>query len=139
MLSRMFQRSALRLSLVVLSCLAFAGCGGDSDNNAAAVAQTPTAVTAEDLQKTGEFWIELTPDLKDELVNAGKDQLGIERPDGATEIKAVDDDALIEEINKQYTNAAKRPASIYRTYVAANDALAMERFNQLAPALENGE
>jgi hypothetical protein len=112
--------------LVVLLAV-LAGCGGGSSK--------PTSVSQADLQKDGPFWKSLTPDLRDELVDMGKNKLGQERPDGATQITAVDNTKLIAEMDKQYANSSKQSQTIYDTYVGANDKIAHDTFNQLAPQL----
>jgi hypothetical protein len=91
--------------------------------------QAPTAVTKADLDKSGEFWLSLTPDLKDELIIMGKARLGEQRPDGAAQIAAVPADKLIAEIEKTYTNESKRDETVFFTYAEANDALARAQLN----------
>jgi len=117
-----------RITLAVAAVLAIfvlAACGSSSsDKRTATAPPTPTAVAADDLQKDGQFWVSLTEDLKDELVGLGKEQLGEDRPDGATGIQAVDTAKLVAEIDKQYSNTAKRATTIYSTYTGANDTLA---------------
>jgi hypothetical protein len=115
-----------------VACLLVAACGGDD------APAKPTSVTAADLDKDGTFWRSLTPDLQDELVEAGKTKLGEARPDGATVIASYDTDELVSEIDKQYTNTSKRSASIYDTYVTANDTIARENLNEVMPQLEGG-
>jgi hypothetical protein len=121
----------LRLAAGALAVgLMLAACGG------ASTPAKPTSVSAADLTKTGEFWNALTVDLKDELVSAGKDRLGEERSDGATQIRAVDTSALEREMDKQFTNTAKRSQTIYSIYRGANDDLAKERLDSLMGQLE---
>jgi len=106
------------------------GCG-DGD--------APTNVSAADLEsQSGEFWISLTPDLKEKLVEAGKDRLGSERPDGSSQIHALSNDDLIAEIDQEYENESKRDSTIYDTYVGANDELFREQFEGLVPQLQEG-
>lgn len=128
---------AARIAVLAL-CLALGagvivGCGGGGEP------EKPTVVTSADLNKDGHFWKLLTPDLKDDMVRAGKDKLGEERPDGAVEIAAVDADELITEIDKQYANASKLKVSIYQVYSLANDLIAQARLNELLPQLQNDE
>lgn len=113
---------AFRSLLLGLLLLSIAGCGGSGQD-------TPTSVSADDLGKTGEFWLKLTPDLKDELVNHGKEKLGEVRPDGATAILAVNTEELVNEIDKQYANKSKSADTVYDTYIGANDALAQADLN----------
>ena len=113
----------LLFAAVCAAALFLVACGGDSDEQEAA---PPTSVTAADLTKTGEFWNTLTPDLKDELVGLAKDQEASESPDRANEIQARDTDQYVAEIDKQYTNAAKRAETVEATYAAVVKALAME-------------
>lgn len=126
------------LARVVVCCLLALGatplvaCGSDDSD------EKPTAVNEADLNKDGEFWNSLTPDLKDQLVEAGQDRLGKERPDGASEIDAIATAQVVQELDKQYTNEAKRSQTIYDTYVSANDTIAREQFEELAPELEGG-
>jgi hypothetical protein len=120
------------LCLVLISAVGVTlGCGDDEP-------EKPTSVSEADLQKDGEFWRSLTPDLKDQLVEAGQQRLGQERPDGATEIDAIETSELVTEIDKQYSNEGKRSQTIYETYVMANDTIAREQFEELAPELEGG-
>lgn len=122
--------------LTIVMCLtagSLSSCGGDDGGDAP---EKPTTVTAADLDKDGHFWVQLTPDLKDELVDAGKTKLGEQRPDGASNIRAIDSDELVTEIDKQYSNESKREATIYETYVGANDKIARETFEGLVPQLE---
>jgi hypothetical protein len=116
--------SARIATLVVLAGLLalLTGCGGN--DGSAGTTNAPTAVTAADLDRDGTYWLTLTPDLKDELVSLGKTRLSAERPDGAAGIRAIPTDDLVAEIEKQYTNVSKRSATIYTTYVGANDTLA---------------
>jgi hypothetical protein len=117
---------------LVLGATVPLGCGGDDSED------KPTEVGEADLQKDGEFWNSLTPDLKDQLVEAGQDRLGKERPDGASEIDAIDTAQVVQEIDKQYTNEGKRGQKIYDTYVSANDTIARQQFEEVAPELEGG-
>ena len=131
------------LHRMVVLCFAFgalllAGCGGEDKAAAPAAPEKPTVVTEADLNKKGDFWVRLTPDLKDELIDAGKQKLGGDRPDGASNITAIDGDKLVEEMDKQYSNVSKRTSTIYSTYVVANDAIALDTFNELVPQLEEG-
>lgn len=107
----------------VLLCLALlsgtmAACGGADEPKA------PTAVAQADLDKTGDFWLSLTPDLKDELIVMGKARLGQQRPDGAAQIAAVPADRLIAEMEKTFSNESKRDETVFFTYAEANDTLA---------------
>lgn len=122
-------RLVASLAALGLAVLLVAGCGGGS---------APTSVSSTDLSETGDFWNSLTADLKVELVELGKNQLGEERPDGASVISAVSNDELVEEIDTQYSNEAKRSTSIYDTYVGANDQLLGESYKELVPGLESG-
>lgn len=119
-------------SVLVAIMFAFllAGCGGEGGG------EKPTSVAPADLEKTGELWNDLTPDLKEELVESGKDKLGEERPDGASLIGAVDNDKLVSEIDQEYANEAKRSETIYETYKGANDEIAGETLDELLPKLE---
>jgi len=121
------------LVIVLLSALALVACGGSDE---AAEAPKPTSVTAADLDKDGTFWVSLTPDLKDELVDLGKSRLGEDRPDGAPGIKAVPTSDLIAEMEKDYANEAKRSTSIYVTYTAANDKIAQAKLNDALGGLD---
>jgi len=131
---RVVLRWTLWLCLLVV-CAATQGCGGEESEPAAV--KKPTSVVAADLDKNGDYWNTLTPDLKDELVTQGQSRLGDERPDGADDIRAIDTDELVAEIDKQYSNEAKRRASIYETYTGANDQLARERLEELIPQLQD--
>lgn len=128
----------IALGVTIWLCLARTaaaiGCGGDDESSAA---DKPTSVVAADLDKSGEFWLTLTPDLKDELVDYGKDRLGEERPDGASSIRAVDGDELVSEMDKRYSNEAKRESTIYETYRGANDEIAQDTLDELLPQLED--
>ena len=115
-----------------LLTVAIVGCGDDEPS----AAERPASVVAADLDKNGGFWLTLTPDLKDELVDHGKDRLGEERPDGASYIRAVDGDELVAEMDKQYSNQAKRESTIYEIYRGANDKLAQDTLDELLPQLE---
>lgn len=106
-----------------------AGCGGES---------SPTSVSSEDLTQSGSFWSSLSPDLKDELIDFGKDKLSEERPEGASSIQAVRSSELVDEIDGQYENDSKSDAEIYDTYVEANDQALQEDFSELIPGLESG-
>jgi hypothetical protein len=118
---------AVVTSIVVAS---ISGCGGSGP---------PTDVSAADLEgQSGEFWISLTPDLKEELVEAGKNRLGSERPDGSSQIHAAPNDDLIAEIDQEYENESKRDSTIYDIYVGANDELARETFEGLIRELQEG-
>lgn len=119
----------------LLSIFAVAGCGGSDDEKAAAKPK-PTAVALADLDKDGNFWLALTPDLKDELVELGKSRLGEQRPGGATGIRAVPTADLVAEIEKQYANQSKRSATIYATYTGANDKIAGARLDDALSGLE---
>lgn len=123
-------RSLVSLVVALVLLAVCAGCGGS---------EAPTSVAADDLSQTGDFWNSLTPDLKVELVEFGKDRLGGERPDGASVIAAVSNDDLVDQIDTQYTNEAKQSTSIYDTYVGANDQLAGESLDALIPGLEAGK
>ena len=125
--------TAAALCLLILVAVgATFGCGGDDDSS------KPTEVSESDLQKDGDFWRSLTPDLKDQLVEFGQQRLGQERPDGATEIDAIETSPLVTEVDKQYSNEGKRSQTIYETYVMANDTIARQQFEELAPDLEGG-
>lgn len=104
------------------------GCGSGSSK--------PTSVSPADLNRTGAFWLSLTGDLRQTLVEACQAQLGHERPAGASEISATPPNRLVQQIDLQYENAAKRTSTIYSTCVGANDQLATEKLRSLAPALE---
>jgi hypothetical protein len=117
-------RAPIAMVSTVLALL-FGACGA----NEPAKPKAPTAVTAADLDKDGTFWVRLTPDLKDELVNEGKVRLGKLRPDGASGIQAMDDDELIAEIDKTYSNTGNRSEQIYYAYMGANDAMAKAQFD----------
>jgi hypothetical protein len=122
----------LVLALVaLLGVVALGGCGGGSDG-----AETPTAVTADDLEKDGAFWLSLTPDLKDDLVEAGKERLAEERPDGAAQIRRYATADLVAEIEKQYANESKRSQDIFGVYRQANDTLAMGGLNDALGGLD---
>lgn len=110
----------IALLLVAALGLGVTACGSDEPKSKPA----PTTVSSNDLDKAGEFWLSLTPDLKDELVDIGKQRLGEERPDGATGIQALDTDKLVAEIDKQYANQSKRSQAIYAVYALANNTLA---------------
>jgi hypothetical protein len=122
------RRSASLLVVVVaaLGGLATPGCGGD-DN------ETPPAVTDSDLQRDGEFWTSLTPDLKDELVEIGKDRLARER---GNVVLGADTGELVAEIDKEYANQSKRSTSIFDTYVVANNKLAGEELDRALDQME---
>lgn len=121
------RRAVIALLVGVFSLGALTACGGDAGATKAA-AETPTTVSADDLDREGEFWRSLTPDLKDVLVDLGKDRLAEERPDGAAQIQALSTGELVAEIDKQYTNQGKRDQSIYVTYTGANNRIAMGTF-----------
>lgn len=116
-------------TLAPLAVAAFivAGCGG---------ASKPTSVTTADLNRNGAFWLSLTGDLRQTLVEDCQERLAQERPEGASGIRATPPNRLIQQMNLQYENAAKRANSIYRTCVRANDQLAYEKFKGLVPKLE---
>lgn len=123
---------------VVLAALAvvilLAGAGAvllltQQDGSDDAVAR-PERVTAADLSQDGAFWQSLTPDLKDDLVAFAKDRLGQERD------PSLDNNQLVAEIDREYTNEAKRGQDIYGTYVAANNALAEENVDDIIDELE---
>jgi hypothetical protein len=115
--------------LAPLAIVAFivTGCGG---------ASKPTSVTTADLNRNGAFWLSLTGDLRQTLVEDCQERLAHERPEGASEIHATPPNRLIQQMNLQYENAAKQADSIYRTCVRSNDQLAYEKFKGLAPKLE---
>jgi hypothetical protein len=106
-----------------------AGCGASS-------APRPTRVTPADLGRAGDFWRDLTPDLKDDLIDAAKDRFASSHPDGATQIQAADGTALVAEIDKQYTNEANRPLAIYTIYQRANGKLAYAAFRRTMGQLD---
>lgn len=128
----MLGRACVFVCVAIAVAAGAAGCGGNDEP------EKPTAVAAEDLQKDGEFWRSLTPDLKDKLVELGQQRLGEQRPDGASEIDALDTAELVTEIDKQYSNESKRTQTIFETYTAANDTIARRQFEQLTPELEQG-
>jgi hypothetical protein len=105
------------------------GCGGE-DQGAERPAP-PSSVTTADLQRDGNFWNSLTPDLKDDLVDFGKDRLAEER---GSSVRQYDNDELVAEIDREYTNQAKVSADIYGTYVGANNALASETLTTRSPS-----
>ena len=119
--------------VLLLGALVAAGCGGDD------APEPPTAVAAADLDENGEFWITLTPDLKDELIDMGKQRLGEERPDGASGIQAMDTRGLVAEVDKQYANKSKRTDSIYETYTGANDKFAKANLDDALNGLDQLE
>ena len=126
----------MKLRLVLCACLVIAGtaapaaCGGDDEPAA------PTTVSPADLEKDGEFWASLSPDLKDELIEIAQDRLGEERPDGASEIDALAAAELTGEMEKQYANESKRDQEIYAVYRQANDLIARRRLEELIPQIE---
>ena len=123
-------RFALLAILLIALLLLLADCGSSGS--------APTAVGGDDLHQNGDFWNELTPDLKIELVEFAKSKLAGERPEGASEIEADRNQPLIAEIDRQFTNQTKREATIYDTYVQSGDHLAEEKFRELVPQLEAG-
>jgi hypothetical protein len=110
------------------------GCGGE-DQGAERPAP-PSSVTTADLQRDGNFWNSLTPDLKDDLVDFGKDRLAEER---GSSVRQYDNDELVAEIDREYTNQAKVSADIYGTYVGANNALASETLDDAVTELDQLE
>ena len=127
--SRGFVSLLLACSLFVCGALISCGSGGS---------EKPTKVEESDLNEQGDFWTSLTADLKDELVELGQARLGTERPDGASEIDAIDTARVVAEIDKQYSNEAKRSQTIYETYRQANDTIARSQLEELIPELEQG-
>lgn len=128
-MNAMLSRSRLGLaSALAAAVLALAACGGDDK---------PTSVSAADLDKTGELWVVLTPDLKRELIDDAKVRLGEERPDGADEIRAIREQELIDRIDDEYANETNRRQTIYETYTFATEDAARENFNEIAPQLDD--
>jgi len=105
------------------------GCGGS---------EPPTAVAPSDLHEASQFWNELTPVLKRELIDFGKEKLGVERPEGAKYITATSDSAILLEMDREFSEAAHDESAIYAVYVEANDQVAKEQVNELMPYLEEG-
>lgn len=130
-------RGGLRAATLVLACLlclsSLAACGSDESEAPA----KPTSVTSADLSKDGTFWKTLTPDLKDQLVAMGKDRLAEERPGVAARLRAVPTDKLLTEIEKRYSNQSAQQLKVYKTYVAANDTLALAGFNDAMGQMES--
>lgn len=118
--------------LILIGALSLVACGGAEKEQPA----KPTSVVAGDLDKDGNFWLTLTPDLKDELVELGKSRLGEQRPDGATGIRAMSADKLVVEVEKEYANASKRSSTIFSTYTGANDKLAAANFDDAINQLD---
>ncbi|MGK2936289.1 MAG: hypothetical protein ACSLFR_00560 [Solirubrobacteraceae bacterium] len=107
---------SLRSVLVVAASaalLAASGCGGDSEGGGGEAAEAPTQVTVADLRKDGTFWKSLTPDLKDELADLCKTQLGDRRakmsgePTVSNRIESIPTAEVVIYVDKQYTNEAK--------------------------------
>jgi hypothetical protein len=113
---------------MLLVGIALSGCGSSGAK--------PTTVELADLSRAGAFWLSLTGDLRQTLVEDCQERLAQERPAGASEIRATPPQRLIQQIDLQYENPAKRPTSIYQTCVGANDQLAAEKLRSLVPALE---
>jgi hypothetical protein len=103
-----FRGAACALTIAALA----AGCGG-SDEPAA-----PTSISEADLQKTGEFWNSLTPDLKDELADACKERVGGQRADSsgdpsvANRIQSIPTAEVVSYVDKQYANQSKLGSEI---------------------------
>ena len=123
--------AVLALSLALVGVVVSGGGGSTS--------RAPTTVAADDLDRDGTFWLSLTPDLRDELVEKAKERFADAHPDGATKIVAVDTAGLVAEIDKQYANEAKRAQDIYSTYELANRKQALARFNDAMSQLEDLE
>lgn len=127
-LQRRRQRGGVGLLVAVVVGTLAGGCGSG-------IAK-PTSVAPADLDRSGSFWLSLTDDLKQTLTGDCQERLAHERPEGASEIEAVPPRQLIQRIDVQYENSAKRANSIFATCVGANDELAGEKLRSLEPALE---
>jgi hypothetical protein len=120
---------------MLVAILVLAGCG--DGGGTASEPPRPTSVSVADLQRDGTFWRELTPDLKDDLVDAAKERFANSHPDGATKIRAVDRAALVAEIDKQYTNVGNRTLDIDAVYQRANGKIALDSFNETMSQLDD--
>lgn len=105
---------SLRVGLIV-GLLLLVGCG-DEETTATPTQTVPTSVSANDLERDGEFWRSLTPDLKEDLVNLAKDRRAEQRPEVANSTRASDNDELVAEIDQEYTNASKRGSEVFTVY-----------------------
>ncbi len=108
--------------------IVLAGCGSSGSKR--------TFVTPADLNRTGAFWLSLTGDLRQTLVGKPAKTDSDTNDRTARQIRATPPSRLVQQIDLQYENAAKRTSTIYSTYVGANDQLAAEKLRSLAPALE---
>ena len=106
------------LFLLALAGAVLLGCGGSTK---------PTKVTAADLNRDGDFWKSLSPDLKDELMDLARRRLDREAPApsandyGSTNragqvLRAIERETFTAEVDKQYTNEAKRRNTIFETW-----------------------
>lgn len=117
------RRTAVLIALGVVILLAGAGVVLAVTQQGASEDAPPARVTAADLAKDGRFWISLTPDLKDDLVDFAKSRLAEQR---GPEVQLMDNGELVAGIDREFTNPAKQAQDIYGIYVGANNALAQE-------------
>jgi hypothetical protein len=116
--------------LAVASAVVVVGCGGSDEPNA------PSQVTAKDLDKNGEFWNSLTPDLKDELAELCKRDLGDQRaemsgePTVANRIQAIPTTEVVSYVDKQYTNDSKIQSKIKINCHGALDVQIQQQFDE---------
>lgn len=121
--------SGKRLAVIAAAVVA-SGCGGSDEPEA------PKQVTAKDLNKNGEFWRTLTPDLKDELADLCKRDLGEQRaemsgePTVANRIQAMPTAAVVSYVDKQYTNESKLQSKIKINCHGALDAQIKQQFDE---------
>lgn len=123
------------VAVVLLGLLT--GCGSESSGTTkSATATVPTTVSPADLERSGEFWMTLSPDLRDDLVEAAKERRAEELPDAAASLRAADRASLVSEIEKHFSNAGNREDAIYSAYLEATQRLAMDSLNQALDGME---